>query len=460
MLLFLILLAGFIFWFIANKIFKPFFLKSRFYVAGSLLVFLFVLAFFFPFLFLPSKILFGLFIGLLLADTAFIFLWRQAPSAKRLIAERMSNGDVNLVSVSVTNNYPFVVIAEIIDEIPQQFQVRNYLWKEKFAPGEEKTFSYTLRPLERGEYHFGNIIILVNSLMGLVSRRYVIKAAQMIPVYPSFVQMRRYELLAATAQNNEAGNKQLRKIGHSLEFEKIKEYVRGDDIRTINWKATARRGNLMVNTFTDERSQQVYCILDKGRLMKMPFEGLTLLDYAINASLVLCNVCLHKQDRFGLLTFSNKIGTILPADRKPTQLGNVLQLLYNQSTQYLESDFEMLYTRVRAHIKHRSLLVLFTNFESISGLQRQLPYLIKLTKHHLLLVIFFENTEIKSMIMQKAKDVEGIYTKTIAEKFAYEKRLIVKELQKHGILTILTPPQSVTVEAVNKYLELKTRQAI
>ncbi|MBI2731105.1 MAG: DUF58 domain-containing protein [Sphingobacteriales bacterium] len=460
MTLLIILVSGFLLWSLATIVFKSLFLNIRFFIAGGCVVFLFILSFFFPQIETAARILFYLYMALLLADTAFLFITRTKPLAKRTIAERMSNGDPNPVSLSVKNNYPFNIYAEVIDEMPAQFQVRNYKWQQQFKPGEEKVVKYTLRPVERGEYHFGNIIILVRSMLGFLSRKFEVKAEQMIPVYPSFIQMRKYELIAETAQNNEMGNKRLRRIGHSLEFEKIKEYIRGDDIRTINWKASARRGMLMVNTFTDERSQQVFCLIDKGRLMKMPFEGLSLLDYAINASLVLCNVSLHKQDRFGLLTFSNKTGTILPADRKPTQLENVLQVLYNQKTDFLETDFELLYARVRAHIKHRSLLVLFTNFESIAGLQRQLPYLVKLSRYHLLLVVFFENTEIKQLTEKRAADLEGVYIKTIAEKFAYEKRLIVKELQKHGILSILTTPQNVTVDTINKYLELKTRQAI
>jgi uncharacterized protein (DUF58 family) len=266
--------------------------------------------------------------------------------------------------------------------------------------------------------------------------------------------------MARDAQTQETGSKRMRKLGHSLEFEHIKEYTRGDDIRIINWKATARKGTLMVNNYLDERSQQVYCIIDKGRLMKMPFDDLTLLDYAINASLVMCNVSLHRHDRFGLITFSEKMGSVLPADKKPVQLQNVLQLLYNQETRFLESDFEMLYKQVRTHVRHRSLLILFTNFESMSGLQRQLPYLRMIAKHHLLLLVFFENTELRQLTQKKAKDVEGVYIKTVAEKFAYEKRIIVKELQQHGILSILTAPENLTVNTVNKYLELKARQAI
>jgi len=132
----------------------------------------------------------------------------------------------------------------------------------------------------------------------------------------------------------------MRRLGHSMEFEQIKEYVSGDDYRTVNWNATARKGALMVNNFTDEKSQQVYCIIDKSRVMKMPFEGLSLLDYAINASLVLSNIALLKQDKAGLITFAENLSAFLPAEKKETQMHLILQALFNQKTRYLESDYE------------------------------------------------------------------------------------------------------------------------
>ena len=141
-------------------------------------------------------------------------------------------------------------------------------------------------------------------------------------------------------------------------------------------------------------------------------------------------------------------------------MNSILEVLYNQRTRYLESDFEKLYALLRTKVTQRSLIILFTNFESMGGMQRQLPYLRKIASNHLLLVVFFENTELKQLIDKPAEDIETIYTKTIAEKFAYEKKLIVKELQKYGILSILTAPENITVNTVNKYLELKARQAI
>ena len=436
------------------------YLGTRFYLGLSACIVLYIISFFYPPLFSLTKVILLSFWFLVLADYLFLFLISKNPAAKRICADRLSNGDDNRIELQVKNNMPFTVQMQIIDELPVQFQKRNWVLKHSFHPGEQKNIIYLMRPVERGEYHFGKIILYIKSLLGLLLRRHDIDAEMTVPVFPSFMQMRKYELLSQTTIQSEHGNKRMRKIGHSMEFEQIKEYVRGDDMRTINWKATARKGSIMVNNYTDEKSQQVYCIIDKGRLMKMPFGGLTLLDYAINSTLVLSNVCLQKQDRIGVMTFANKMGSLIPADKKPVQRENILQLLYNQDTAYLESDYEMLYMQIRNRIKHRSLLVLFTNFESLSGLHRQLNYLRSIAKHHLLMVVFFENTELHQLTNLHAKNVEEVYVKTIAEKFRYEKKLVVKELMKHGILSVLTAPENLTVNAVNKYLELKARQAI
>jgi uncharacterized protein (DUF58 family) len=435
------------------------FLPTRFYFAIGVCIICFIISFFYQPFFIVPKTMWYLILVLTIVDYIFLFFIGSAPAAKRLLAERFSNGDENKVTIQVTNNKPYETSIDIIDEIPVQFQKRDWFVTRRFKAREQKNIAYTLRPVERGEYHFGKLILYVRSALGLLSRRYKIDAETVAAVYPSFMQLRKYELISQTTIQPERGSKRMRKIGHSMEFEQIKEYVPGDDIRTLNWKATARKGMLMVNNYSDEKSQQVYCIIDKGRLMKMPFNQLSLLDYAINSTLVLSSVCLQKEDKVGLITFSNKMGNVLAADRKPIQRANILQLLYNQETTFKESDYEMLYLQLRSRVKQRSLLILFTNFESMSGLKRQLPYLRSIAKHHLLMVVFFENTELSQLAEKKADNLEQVYIKTIAEKFGYEKRMIVKELMKHGILAVLTPPEKLTVNAINKYLELKTRQA-
>ena len=216
----------------------------------------------------------------------------------------------------------------------------------------------------------------------------------------------------------------------------------------------------MVNQFQDERSQQVYSLIDKGRVMQMPFNGMSLLDYAINASLVISNIAVKKSDKAGIITFQDRVSTVLPAGRTNNQMATIQEVLYNQKTAYLETDYSSLYSTVRRKISHRSLLLLFTNFESIYSLQRQLPYLINLAKQHLLVVIFFENTELTELTGQPASDLKAIYYKAVAERFSLEKKMIVKELQRYGIQSILTAPEKLTINTINKYLELKARNLI
>ena len=417
----------------------------------------FVLAYVFPALFGVAKLLFVLWVVLVLIDAVLLFGHPKGIFARRDTPERLSNGDENPLQLYLQNNYRFKTKLQIIDEIPFQFQRRDVLFKAQLMPNETQILRYELRPTKRGKYNFGVLNVFAQSPLQFLKRRYRFGEAQEVAVYPSFLQMRKYELLAISNRLTEFGGKRIRRLGHSMEFEQIRPYVQGDDVRSLNWKATARRNELMVNAFQDEKSQGVYCLIDKGRVMKSPFEGLTLLDYAINAALVLSNIALLKQDKAGLITFSEVLGQVLPAERKTGQMAKILEILYKQTTRYLESDYETLYANLRVHVRQRSLLLLFTNFETLNAMQRQLPYLRRMAKDHLLIVVFFENTETAQLLRDTATNTEQIYLKTIAERFYYEKKRIVVELQKYGIQSILTAPKDLNANTVNKYLELKAR---
>jgi len=400
--------------------------------------------------------LFFVAIGLVGVDLILLFK-QKGISASRILPEKLSNGDDNPIELTLQNNYNFKTSLLIIDELPFQYQKRDFEINTQLKAHDKKKITYTLRPLERGEYYFGNLNIYANSTIGLVTRRFQFAKDAMVPNYPSFLQLRKYMLLAFSNKLFEYGLKKIRRIGHTMEFEQIKDYVNGDDIRNINWKATAKRNQLMVNQFQDERSQPIYNVIDKGRAMKMPFEGLSLLDYAINATLVISNVALKKQDKAGMFTFSRKVENKVSAERRPSQMNKILETLYNVNTDFSESDFSRLYIDAKRSLTQRSLLLLYTNFETLDALHRQLPYLKAIAQNHLLVVIFFENTELHKLTKIVASNTFEIVQKTVAEKFMYEKKLIVNELQKHGIQSILTAPEHLTINTINKYLEIKAR---
>lgn len=256
------------------------------------------------------------------------------------------------------------------------------------------------------------------------------------------------------------GIKKIRKVGNHTEFEQIKDYVSGDDFRLINWRATARTSRLMVNVYQDERSQQVFNIIDKGRVMQQAFRGMTYLDYAINASLVLSYIAMRKEDKAGVVTFSDHFEDFVPASRRTGHMQNILEMLYRQQTRFAESDYSALVAEVNQHITKRSLLILYTNFANRISMERQLPYLLQLNRRHRLLVVFFEDHEVKDYLATRSDSDEECYRHVVAEQFAYEQRLIVSSLKQRGILALLTTPEALSVDVLNKYLEIKTRELL
>jgi uncharacterized protein (DUF58 family) len=259
----------------------------------------------------------------------------------------------------------------------------------------------------------------------------------------------------------EMGIKRVRRIGNNTDFEQIKDYIVGDDYRTINWRATARRHQLMVNVYQDERSQQVFSVIDKGRMMQQAFQEMTLLDYAINAALVLSFVTINKQDKAGIVTFADQFGTFVPPSKQEGQMQTIQEALYAEQTQFGETDYSALLAGLSRHVTRRSLLILYTSFTSMASMRRQLQYLRQLALRHRLLVVFFEDEELKDYITSGISGIssstESVYQHVIAEKFVYEQRLIVQTLRQYGIQSLLTTPRNLSVDVINKYLEIKSK---
>lgn len=439
---------------------SSFFLTMRFFGWLGGLVVLFVLAYFYPNMTWLPELGVTLLAGWVLADVGLLYVRKGGVWASRDVAERLSNGDENPVLLSIENQYAHPIQVEILDELPLQFQERDFKIQIQLKTGASQTQTYMLRPTQRGAYAFGALRVFVQTRIGLVQRRFTFEEHKIVPVYPSYLQMQKYELYAISNRLTDVGVKQIRRVGRATNFEQIRTYVAGDEPRTMNWRATARRGDLMVNQYEEEKAQQVYSVLDLGRTMQMPFANMSLLDYAINAALVISNVAIVKQDKAGLVLFSDQMPRLIPADRKKRQMAHIQEALYRVQTAFLESNFERLYSHLHRHIPQRSLLLFYTNFETLSGMRRRLPYLQALAKRHLVVVILFENTELRELLDTRPKKTEDLYIKTIAEKVRFEKREMVNELNRHGIQTILTPPEHLTVKTINQYLALKARGVI
>ncbi len=437
------------------QFYENLFFTRRFFIVMLGVVTLFVVSFAVEAIYGMVWLLFLSVLGLTLIELLFLFFSKQKIQVTRVLPEKLSNGDENDIYLNFRNPFSLKIYAQIIDELPAQFQSRDFTHQTEFNPKGNSTLHYRVRPQVRGVYEFGHVRIFASTLLGLVQRRYSSAEPQTVKCYPAFLALRNMDIRAIANEQVIMGSRKIRRIGSTMEFEQIKEYVIGDDIRTINWKSTAKRGQLMVNQFQDEKSQDIYVALDTGRTMEMPFNGLSLLDYSINASLMVLSLALAKYDRAGMFSFGKRMDNVVMADKRPNQMQQVMEALYAIETKFEESNFAALYAQVKRRIAHRSLIVLFTNFESMDGMKRNLPYLTGINKHHLLLVVFFKNKEIAAMAETEVQNAEELSERIIAGKLEYDKRLMVRELAQYGILSLLTAPEDLNVNVMNKYLEIK-----
>jgi uncharacterized protein (DUF58 family) len=437
------------------------YLSTRPFWALGALVVVFVAAYFWaPLLWAGRLGAFGLAVALV-ADAFLLWGTRGGLAASRDVPDKLSLGDPNPIRIELASGYPFPATARVLDEVPVQFQERGAGREVRLEARGGAALTYTLRPTQRGAYAFGTLNVYAATPLGLVLRRFRAAEGGEATVYPSILQMERYAFLAASDRLAEVGVKRVRRLGHTLEFDQIRPYVPGDDRRAVNWKATARRSagrtELMVNTYQEERAQPVVAALDMGRAMRSPFDGLTLLDHAVNASLVLLNTALLKHDKAGLVTFDREVRALLPPSRRRGQLPALLDALYRLDPGFTDPSFEDLYATLRGRLRQRSLVLLFTNIDTRAGLERQLPYLRQIGRLHRLVVVLFENTGIRGLLAEPAERLEDVYVKTVAEGLAMEKREIARALERHGIGALLTRPETLTADAVNRYLQIKAR---
>ena len=441
------------------QFFRNLYLSDRLFFALGLCAFLFFASYQLEALYTVAVII-GVITAVSTLIDIIVLFGKQHITAERKTALVYSLNEENPVKVTLHSKSQFLLHTKVVDEVPHQFNMRDFSAKVLLGPGTNETLKYNLRPQLRGEYGFGNIHVFISTKIGLAVKKESTEAAVNIAVYPSVPHMLRQELIAMQHPSFVEGGNKNRKMGRSYEFDQIKVYQPGDDTRSINWKASSTMNQVMVNYYEDERSQQIYSIVDKSRVMKMPFNGLTLVDYAINSTLALSNIILKKQDKAGLILFSQKTDGQLKADKGPRQLKKIMYALYKEKYDYSEADFETLYLSIRTTIPNRSLLFLYTNFDSMYALERCLPALRLINQRHLLVVIFFENSELKAYSEEPSKDILDIYRRSLAKKAVLEKNQIHRELIKHGIQSIRCTPEQLSVSSINKYLELKMTGAI
>lgn len=438
---------------------KRIYIPLLFYQLLAALVFLAVLAYMWPVLY--YVVIAGIIgaTGSMIYQLYILIRVSKETDICRKVLEKWSMGESQYVQYNLKNNSDRRLLFNIYDDLPYQLQHRESVRKRVLDADDSHEFRFYFRPEQRGIYEFGDIHLLISpARFGLINWMRTFSAPMTTHVYPNIVQMKKYAISMQSMTASMAGIRRIRHLGEDDEFEHLRPYNTGDSIRSINWRATSRAGELIVNQFQDSKSQMVYSVIDMGRNMEMPFNGLSLLDYSINSALVIANTVINKYDKAGLVTFDSEVRTWLGADSRPNQVEKIMSFLYAQEANFLETGFQSLYHHTRQKITKRSIIFLFTNFETESDLQRNLTYLKSLSQRHLLVVIMFANMELLKETDKEVIIYEDIYKKTIATSFYYDKQKIVRQLRSNSIQVVYTTPENLTVDVLNKYLEIKAKR--
>ena len=451
------------------------FFGRRFVVALVVVLFFVLLSHYWPIFIFPTVIMGLVVLFITLSDFALLFTGlgvggrhrKEADMgsglpvwAERVAPERMSNTDDNEVVLKIWSRYRFRIAATVYDEIPDEFQLFNFGLKAVLRPDEQTTISYNLHPRRRGLLYFRKINVVVYTPMHFVERRIVCGYDSFSKVYPSFLFIRNRQLLSIENRDKEMGLKHVRRTGSSMEFDTIREYVVNDDYRTINWKATARRRTIMVNQFEAEQSQQVYLVIDTGRGMQHSFSGVTLLDYSVNAAMQLAYIALRQQDSVGLMTLGDSVDIHIKAAKETLQMNRLMEGLYDISTDFAQTSYSDLFEYVRKNVGKRSLFIIFTTFSTLADMRKQLPFLRNMAARHRVVLIFFEDEDMRCLAQADRKTNEDYAVHVLAQESVEEMRLVAKELRRNGLIAVLSKTTTVSSDALNAYMAVKSRSAI
>ena len=384
----------------------------------------------------------------------------HAFSVNRVTDDALSVAASNTISLHVRNETAQKVNAFVRDEPPPSFALGTGETRQvarRFAPFETWTMVYSVTPPARGDFTFGDVYVRVTGPLGLVIRQGKIAAAKPTSVFPNLRQVGDYDMMLRRAHLVRQGARKTRITGGGREFASLRDYTPDDEYRTIDWKATARRGKVISRTFEAERSQDVLLLLDLGRLMRQEIAQTQKIDHVVNAALMLSHVVAEADDRVGLLTFADQAKAWLPPRRGRAQAQDILQALYASRALPVESDYRAAFRFLSARWRKRSLAVLFTDLADPESSAVLLAEIGQLSRAHLVLCVVVSDPLIEERARQTPTQAVQVYEKAVAEEVISDRRRALALLEKRGVLVVDAPPQEVTADLVARYLSVKSR---
>jgi len=405
---------------------------------------------------LTAVVLDGIWIAAVLAD---IIITPRPPAVtfRRIVPAHLQCGVDNVIGVELENRSERSLAVAFRDDPPPSITDAVEPVKAVLAPGGKLESEYVVRPLSRGSFGFGRARIRITGILGLVIRQYAAGEAEEIRVVPAVTDVLKMLSPAARRSSREAGSRRSLFRGMGTEFESLREYHRDDEYRHINWKASARRMKLIVECFEEDRTETVILALDTGRLMRADVEGLERLEHALRSSLLLAHLALERDDRVGMLFFSDRVGNFLPPDKGKRQLQSLFSLTRAAEASGVETDYFQLIEYLDSRHRKRSLVAIFTDFAEQGAAEQLIRYVPKLYPRHLPLVVMIQDPALAEMAEAEVGDSESLFRKAVAVDLRSERQRAAAALRKQGVLVLDCTPRSLSPELASLYAAVKRK---
>ncbi|HHP7232652.1 MAG TPA: DUF58 domain-containing protein [Xenococcaceae cyanobacterium] len=367
--------------------------------------------------------------------------------------KRLSVGKDNPVNLEVTTQQPATI--QVKDHYPRQFAVSTTSLPAILPANTTETLTYTIHPTSRGKYTWGDIQIRQLGNWGLAWHDRKVAAKQSVAVYPDLIGLR--SLSIRLTLENSGMMRRARRIGTGTEFAELREYNQGDDIRLIDWKATARRNRPLVKVLEPEQEQTLFILLDRGRLMTAQVQGLKRFDWGINATLSLALAGLSRGDRVGVAVFDRDITTWLPPERGRSHLTKLIENLTLLQPVLLEPDYLGTVTTVLTQQTRRALVVVITDIIDVTASTELLGAMIKLTPRYLPFCVTLRDPRVDTLAHTTTDNVKNAYARAVALNLLSQRQTAFASLKQKGVLVLDAPCDKISNELVDRYLNLKNK---
>lgn len=385
----------------------------------------------------------------------------QLPKGVRITREfsgRFAVGAETEVHINVQNAQPYAISLVIKDEYPPQMKLSGLREAHMRVDGQTSAaLVYGLTPPKRGRFEFGQIAVRFLSRLNLVWCETRLDEATAVKVYPNMRRAREAELKALGARSLVASHRKTSWRGEGREFESLRDYVRGDELRHISWSATARRGKLTTRQYQIERDQTILIAIDGGRLMTARIEQETKLDSAVHAALALMSAAARAGDNAGLLVFGRKIKSFLPPGRGRDHMDAALEALYSVEPEMIEPSYSHAFEYIAANSKRRSLVILLTDLVDEEGSKELLTSLRLLRPRHLPLVVTIADRDLRAVVSSPPENVRDLFTQSVAEEIIYLRETALRLVESQGGLALDVTAAALAPALLEKYLQVKER---